>query len=488
MLFLLGVHALLAGLLLAFPGGTIPLFNGMELRLASWESLYTEPEEDYADISELVAAVAATDVLALDPPVADSLETDTLPALPDTVRADASVLKQVLHPIEYPPGPADQLHPFLANLNEAKAGNALVRVAFYGDSQLEGDRITSVVRELMQRQFGGCGVGLLPITDVSGSRLTVVKDHSDNWQKFTVIGSKENRSRHRNYGLMGSHFRFSPELPDTAADRPESYEATVALKPSYLGYKRNRKHERLSVLYGNSFDSCLLELQLNEDTLHAVLPASEGFSMMHWPLPATFQSIGLRFQAVTSPDIYGLSLDCQKGVAVDNISLRGSSAVEFVHLDQNYLLHQLRAFNSQLVVVQCGINVVPSDRESYDFYRDMLKRQLRLLRKVDPEVAVVVIGVSDVAEKEGDRYATRFNVELIRDAQRSAALETGCLFWDLYEAMGGRNSMPSWVFAQPSLAAKDFTHFNARGARIIGHLFHNALIHEYQTYQRTVSN
>ena len=38
-----------------------------------------------------------------------------------------------------------------------------IRVVHYGDSQIEEDRITSVLREHLQKQYGGGGVGLIPL-------------------------------------------------------------------------------------------------------------------------------------------------------------------------------------------------------------------------------------------------------------------------------------------------------------------------------------
>ncbi|MCK9208945.1 MAG: hypothetical protein M0P66_17675, partial [Salinivirgaceae bacterium] len=64
---------------------------------------------------------------------------------------------------------------------------------------------------------------------------------------------------------------------------------------------------------------------------------------------------------------------------------------------------------------------------------------------------------------------------------------TGCAFWDLYSAMGGKNSMPSWVFAEPPLASPDFIHFNRQGGHLVAQMLFNALMHEYQKY-RAISN
>ena len=52
----------------------------------------------------------------------------------------------------------------------------------------------------------------------------------------------------------------------------------------------------------------------------------------------------------------------------------------------------------------------------------------------------------------------------------------------MYEGMGGYNSMPSWVNAEPELARPDYVHFSPRGAKLIANMFYNALIFEYNNY------
>ena len=136
--------------------------------------------------------------------------------------------------------------------------------------------------------------------------------------------------------------------------------------------------------------------------------------------------------------------------------------------------------------------MVPSRLNSYAFYRDMLKKQIRRLRALLPHCAFIIIGVSDMAEKEGETFRTYPNVQLVRNAQRSAALESGIAFWDCYEAMGGENAIVSWVNATPPMATSDYVHFTPRGARYVGELFYSALMEAYQAYtkrsQRTTAD
>jgi hypothetical protein len=78
------------------------------------------------------------------------------------------------------------------------------------------------------------------------------------------------------------------------------------------------------------------------------------------------------------------------------------------------------------------------------------------------------------------------NLENVRNALRNAAFSSDCAFWDMYSAMGGRNSMPSWVYARPPLATSDFVHFNERGARVLAEMFYNAFMHDYRSYVRSL--
>ena len=50
--------------------------------------------------------------------------------------------------------------------------------------------------------------------------------------------------------------------------------------------------------------------------------------------------------------------------------------------------------------------------------------------------------------------------------------------------MGGEGTMKQWVEATPSLASKDYTHFNARGAKKVAHLIYNKLMDEYAQYKK----
>jgi lysophospholipase L1-like esterase len=106
---------------------------------------------------------------------------------------------------------------------------------------------------------------------------------------------------------------------------------------------------------------------------------------------------------------------------------------------------------------------------------------LSSIKTAYPGITVIVIGPSDMSRNRGGEMVSYSNIPLIRDAMQEAALESGCCFWDLYEAMGGENSMAAWV--KMGLAQKDYTHFSFKGARYVGEMLFNAIYQEINTKQ-----
>jgi lysophospholipase L1-like esterase len=109
------------------------------------------------------------------------------------------------------------------------------------------------------------------------------------------------------------------------------------------------------------------------------------------------------------------------------------------------------------------------------------------LKKLNPEAAFVLIGPSDMSTKIDGKYATYPYLTAVRDALKQVAFDNGCGYWDLYEVMGGRNSMISWVEGETPLAGKDYVHFNRKGTNKVAELFMKALWNERDLYLQSIA-
>ena len=166
--------------------------------------------------------------------------------------------------------------------------------------------------------------------------------------------------------------------------------------------------------------------------------------------------------------------------------MRGSAGLEFSKIDPALLKQMYEDMNIKLLLLQFGGNVVPYISEKSDYYERWFYRELSALKSLVPDMAIIVIGVADMSVKQKDNFVSYSSLESVRDALRNAAFSADCAFWDMYAAMGGENSMPSWVFADPPLASADFVHFNERGARVLAEMFYNAFMYDYNTYIKSL--
>ena len=495
-IFLISISLLIV-LIFAYPSGIIPIGNDFELRFFSKEELLHPGERPMVDISHIVAAIDTGITRTTVPmPAADSTAKDK--PVPDTLPSTPAPVRFVVRAIEYPPGGDTCLLGFFEALQNIKTDRSHIRLLHYGDSQIEGDRITSVLRYYFQSdpEIGGCGAGLLPVKDVLQGRLAVGIKSSDNWIEYSSY-LKKHLSPHHDYGLLARYYRYIPypdsallalydslradSLPLPAAD---TVRAWWKVEKRRLGYPSARRAEIFRIIYNHNPRPLPVDLVFGgRDTLVDSLPATDRSLIRNFPLDTAFTSVWLHFNAPYSPDIYGFALDCNEGLEVDNIGLRGSAVVNFATMNVHELSRQLRFLNVKMVILQFGVNVVPYVTEKYGFYEQLFYRNLKALKKAMPDMSVLVIGVSDMARKEGTGYASYPNIEKIRDAQRRAAFRAGCAFWDLYEAMGGHNSMLSWVQHDPPLANDDYTHFLPAGSRLIGKMIYDAIMKEYDAYR-----
>ena len=83
-----------------------------------------------------------------------------------------------------------------------------------------------------------------------------------------------------------------------------------------------------------------------------------------------------------SPDIYGISIESDTGVIVDNIPQRGSAGLEFTMVDRDNLTESLQKLTPDLIILHYGLNIVKNVRNNYSYYQKGLSRQISLL-KVD---------------------------------------------------------------------------------------------------------
>jgi hypothetical protein len=476
--FMLSVFSILAAISFIFAGKN-PEMMGYTLKIPSFAPLLKSSQPKYKDISHIITlsnqltdSVSTEDVSS--DTVFNSSKAPKNKLLKKATNIKTDSLRSLLRNMDFPEGNDTLLFPFFSELQNLKESKKLIRILHYGDSQIEGDRITSYVRNQLQTRFGGSGVGFIPIVAVNPSSISYVYNVSENWKKYSPLQSSTEEKVNRRYGILLNCARITSNSKEK--------EGWIELKRSNIAYMLAQQFQQCRIFYGFNKSPMLVELKQKESVLDAeIVPATTGLKEMQWNFDSP-KDLTISFKATDPPEVYGIALDSKQGIAVDNIPLRGSSGLEFTKMDMTFLKDFYRLVNVKLLILQFGVNIVPLLTKNYDFYERSFQKQLMALKQTIPNLPIIVVGVSDISRNGDNGYESYPNIELIRNAQKTAAFNTGCAFWDTYEVMGGHNSMPSWVFANPPLAQKDFIHFSPQGAKIIGEMFYRSFINEYERY------
>ena len=366
LLFILSVLALLFIISVFFPREGIQLGKNIRLHFLTLDELLRGDTIQYADISGIISQSSAINDTSL---FADRLPSQEERGFIDTIRANEDSLKLKIHHIEYPENDCTVLYPIFRQLRSLKTGEELIRIMHYGDSQIEGDLMTSYIRNRLQQRFGGSGVGLRPAVELYGYQLSLRHTASDNWIRYTSFGNIDSTLTHSRYGLAASFARFTPYVPDSIPADTANHEAWINLRTSERTYSLNRHFDRCRLFYGYSEQPVYIECQVNGELYDAdILFPETHLNIKEWKFREHPEEITLNFQGSESPDFYGIALDGKKGVAVDNIAMRGSAGLIFTKIDRDLLIQMLGTMNVEMLILQFGGNVVPYIADNYDYY------------------------------------------------------------------------------------------------------------------------
>lgn len=470
LLFAVLVFLALGLLSFTFPEKGISLGNEISLKFPGLNSLFTT-ETHKKDISTILAAADNADTLVIENNRSDS-DSSAVTNLKDTV------IKKLITSLQYTNKNA--LTTFFQSLGELKTNPKSIRVLHYGDSQIEGDRITDYLRLKLQGQFGGHGPGLISLMPISPS-VTNKITWGTGWDRYNVFTSKDKRVSHGNFGVLAGFARYCnyKKLSDTTSVISTDLKITT----TKLGGTNATAYKKVKLFYGGSQTKTWCEFYDGPALSGAdSLEAGGSFRIKEYNVGLGSLNHQFKFTGKDSPDFYALSLESDNGVMVDNIALRGSSGTFYHQINFGQMKQFYDYLNVKLIILQFGGNALPSikDPTMAVNYAGYLRGQINIIKKMAPQASIIFIGPADMSVKEGTEYITHPQLENVRDAIKKVAMETGCAFFDMYDCMGGSNSMASWVDSK--LAANDYIHFSPQGARKIATLFYSALISEYNSY------
>ncbi|MEI6816750.1 MAG: hypothetical protein WCL14_09095, partial [Bacteroidota bacterium] len=260
--------------------------------------------------------------------------------------------------IEFAPDSAGGMTLFFKSLQQTKKGKHKTRIAYFGDSMIEGDLLTRELRELLQSRFGGKGVGFVPITSpVAGFRQTIIQTFSTDWAASSFT---ENNKPDRMIGIAGYVFNPLIDSRINAADFSHH-----SFNHSWVKYKacptcfNAKQFDEAYLYYGKGNPRSFINYTWGiEDNLYKPLDGAEDLNRtaLNTELPAG--KCEVNFFAGEKINVYGLSFESADGVILDNYSFRGNSGLAFSVVPYKLMKDFAATFEYDLIIVHYGLNVI----------------------------------------------------------------------------------------------------------------------------------
>lgn len=350
---------------------------------------------------------------------------------------------------------------YLAKFYQAldSAGMIPIRVVHYGDSQIEEDRITNILRERWQKEYGGGGVGLIPLHQTIPTRSIrqwlsmsgVRQQVKGGPMRYMIYGPRSRRQQSNDYGVMGHVAVMDNALVSGSEQVVMHIESTGKKQTLHQPFNQIR-------LLAYNVEG---EVRCNDTTL-----AIKPYIVTHLLESTNNCQIHLHGKG----KVYGISLETPIGVIVDNVPMRGCSGVIFTGINSTSFSEYYSATNTRLIIMQYGGNMIPQSntKSTIDGYVKNLRTQIKYLRTCAPQASILFIGPSDMSTRKDGKMVTYPLVPYLDKKLEQMAQEEKIGYWSLYEAMGGMNSMVDWV--GKGLAGSDYVHFTRAGANKVGQL------------------
>lgn len=337
-----------------------------------------------------------------------------------------------------------------------------VYVAVLGDSYIEGDILTAMLRELLQQRFGGTGCGYLPMTSIVANTRMTVRQTFDGWTQHKAIDRNGYVNTFNN--ITGNYFGATQGAWVNLSGSGYRYKRTASCTSSsfyYLGgggtgsvtaYVNGERFREFSLIDYNDVNKVTVTGDINN---------------VKWVVDNPSSIIYL-----------GTSMDCSRGVIVDNLSMRSASGRHLKNIPDRLLTDFNRLRPYDLIVIMYGLNVAGNVKSQFTAYSNELQQGIDNLKRCLPGTSILLVSCSDREERTAQGFRTMNGVLGLIQAQKRVAINSRVAFWNLYDAMGGEGSIVNMV--NKGEAARDYTHLTGRGGDRIARLLYDALMLGYE--------
>ena len=355
---------------------------------------------------------------------------------------------------------------FYKKLDELQNGTRdKVVVVHIGDSHIQADYFSGMMREKLQRKFGNAGRGL--IFPYRAAKTNEPRNYTTKtnitWEAKRNVFPKLQLP----IGIGGITIRTFDEtayLDFTIQDADSLNYAFSKIKVFH--YKAPDAFD-LSVTDQSQTNLAYINSRITTPdffTTEILLRDTTRSFQLH-----LIKSDSTQLQSM----IYGVELEnSQKGLVYNMVGVNGAM---FAHYDSSvYFVDQLVSLNPDLIIISLGTNEAFTKYFNESEFAENISNVIAKIRISIPNANFLLTSPPD-----GYRYRKYKNASVAKAVvvQKYFCEHNNAAFWDFYHLMGGYGSIYKWY--TKGLAQRDYLHLTKAGYELQGHLLFNALMESY---------
>ena len=362
----------------------------------------------------------------------------------------------------------NELNSLMEKLYQLKScDTGVINILHIGDSHLQADFASSVIRTTLQKSFGNGGRGLVVPFRVAKTNepFNYTSSSSYLWQSKRCVFPNQPLP----IGIGG----VTISTDDSCAD------FTLKIKDDTLP---NYGFNKMRLFYQKDSASYNLDLL---DSLGTPVGISVPDSTENYPyiltttFPSTIHCITVRArksnEQQSKATIYGIHLENgSSGIIYNTVGVNGA---EFEHYSiADHFTEQSKALKPDLIIFSLGTNeAFSANFTQTQFYSDIevLFGQLKC-ENPDAEFLITTPACSFRRRKPNPR------LPLAAKSIIQFATDNKIAYWDMQGATGGKNSANYWK--QNHMLRRDGVHFSRVGYVLQGDLFCQAILNAYNSY------
>lgn len=346
-------------------------------------------------------------------------------------------------------------------------GKGQVNIVTIGGSHIQADIFTGQLRKRFQSLNGGQNAGRGYVFPYRFAHTNTPYGYYFRYTGNWISCRNVEKNKICNLGMGGI----------TAITKDSVSSVTLLFEP-----ENDIKYEFNKIKIYHLCDSLAFDIQIDSSLVDSMIEVPEQ-DYTEFYLNRYVDSLAVFFVKTDSTqtgfELYGMNLETDDpGIIYHNLGINGAATSSFLRC--NKMEEQLKSIHPDLVIFGLGINDAYGRRFSQSNYERNYDRLVEIVLHANPNAAIIFTTNNDSYLYR--RYVNRNGIKVQESMVRLAKNHDSAV-WDMFEIMGGLNSIVYWY--KSGLAKKDKIHFTRSGYILMGDLFFDAMMQSFGTYLQT---